>query len=33
MDHLHNGVLLRFSKNKIMKFTGKWTELEKDHPE
>ena len=28
--HLHNAVLLSYLKNDIMKFTGKWMELEKD---
>jgi hypothetical protein len=28
--HLHNEVLLSCSKNKIMKFTGQWMELEKN---
>ena len=27
--HLHNGVLVRGKKNDILKFSGKWTELEK----
>jgi hypothetical protein len=30
--HLHNGILLRYEKNKIMKFTGTWLELEKSYP-
>ena len=29
--HLHSGVLLAV-KNTILKFAGKWVELEKNHP-
>lgn len=28
-ENLHNGTLLIHLKNEIMKFTGKWQELEK----
>jgi hypothetical protein len=34
MGHLHNGILLSYKKNNdFMKFTGKWIDLEKYHPE
>ena len=26
--HLHNGILLSYSKNEFMKFLGKWMDLE-----
>lgn len=33
MLHLCNGFFLKSFSNKIMKFAGKWMELEKSHPE
>lgn len=33
MVHLHNGVSLISFKNEIMKFTGEWIELKKNHTE
>ena len=28
MEHLHNGILLSFKNNDIMKLAGKWMELD-----